>query len=80
MKSGMPHPPHLIKTIFNHVDNCPESLGEIDKQVKDFFKVESNQLLFSEVVFHPNSSLPQIVWPQNSSLCVIMTIIFIEMC
>ena len=47
VKSGMSHPPDLIKSFSNHVKNCPESLGEIDKQIKDFFKVESNQLLFS---------------------------------
>ena len=57
VKSGMSHPPHLIRLFSNHVKNCPESLGEIDKQIKDFFKVESNQLLFTEVIFHPNSSL-----------------------
>ena len=60
VKSGMSHPPHLIKLFSNHVKNCPESLGEIDKQIKDFFKVESNQLLLSEVIFHPNSS-----WTSN---------------
>ena len=57
VKSGMPHTPHLIKWFSNYVKNCPESLGKIDEQIKDFFKVESSQLLFSEVVFHPNSSL-----------------------
>ena len=53
----MPHPPNLMKKISNFLKKCPKSLGKIDKQIKDFFKVESNQLLFSEVVFHPNSSL-----------------------
>ena len=42
VKSGMSHPPHLMKSFSNHVKNCPESLGEIDKQIKDFLKVESN--------------------------------------
>ena len=60
VKLGMSRPPHFIKLFSNHVKNCPESLGEIDKQIKDFFKVESNQLLLSEVIFHPNSS-----WTSN---------------
>ena len=60
VKSGMSHPPHLIKLFSNPVTNCPESLGEIDKQIKDFFKVKSKQLLLSEVIFHPNSS-----WTSN---------------
>ena len=38
VKSGMPHPPHLIELFSNHVKKCPEILGEIDKQIKDFFQ------------------------------------------
>ena len=60
VKSGLSHPPDLIKSFSNHVKNCPESLGEIDKQIKDFFKVAPNKLLLSEVIFHPNSS-----WTSN---------------
>ena len=60
VKSGMSHPPHLMKLFSNHDKNCPKRLGEIDKQIKDFLKVESNQLLLSEVIFHQMSS-----WTSN---------------
>ena len=56
VKSGMSHPPHLIKSFSNPITNCPESLDEIDQPIKDFFKFESIQLLFFEVIFHPDAS------------------------
>ena len=76
VKVGMPHPQNFIIFFFNHGKNCPESLGEIEWPIKDLFKVVSNQLGSLRSFFIQILHKPQIIWPQNSSLVVIMALFF----
>ena len=56
-------------------------LGEIDKQIKDFFKVKSNQLFALRGHFPPKFFMNLKLFDLKTQvLWVMMMIIFFEMC